>query len=230
MKRFPIGVAIVCAIFEDTVDGIGGLAVAKRLNSKKIPVWGSLQVPSLYIAKILNNRAVIGMYQPCKLSPDGKRIADGEPIKDYFPSIIPEELFYRAQQAKKERRISGRGRKGKYVTNLFSGLAECAYCHRPMRFLTTKGRPQGGTFLVCEGAKRGLGCNTTGWRYDHFETSFLAFVEQLDLPALVRNDNSKKNDFEQAIQALQGQRLLAAARNGEGLRVDKHQPLALICC
>jgi hypothetical protein len=67
--------------------------------------------------------------------------------------------------------------------------------------------PKGGTFLVCAGAKGGLGCITTGWRYDHFETSFLAFVGQLDLPALITNENSQKKELQDKIQALQGEQL-----------------------
>ena len=207
-EKIPERVAVVSSIFEDTLAGIGGLAITKRLNAKKMPVWGKSKGwhPS-YIAKILTNRAVIGEYQPCKLTTDGKRKPDGDPVQDYFPSIIPEELFFRAQQARKDRRITGRGRKGKYVTNLFSGIATCAYCHHPMMFNNKGPPPKGGTFLVCEAAKRGLGCVTTGWKYDHFEASFLTFVERLDLLALIRNDVSKMKTLDQAIQALQGERL-----------------------
>jgi len=67
--------------------------------------------------------------------------------------------------------------------------------------------PKGGTFLVCTGAKGGLGCVTTGWRYDHFEKSFLAFVGQLDLPALISSENLQKKELQQKLQALQGEQL-----------------------
>jgi chromosome segregation ATPase len=65
--------------------------------------------------------------------------------------------------------------------------------------------PKGGKYLFCEAAKRGLACETAGWRYDHFETSFLTFVEQLDLPRLIRNESSKKKELDDNIQALQGE-------------------------
>jgi hypothetical protein len=39
---------------------------------------------------------------------------------------------------------------------------------RSMVFENKGPPPKGGTFLVCAGAKGGLGCSTTGWRYDHF--------------------------------------------------------------
>jgi Recombinase len=159
------------------------------------------------LQKILANRAVIGEFQPCKTSADGKREPDGPPIKGYFPAIIDEELFYRAQKARSERWISGRGRKGKFLTNLFSGLATCIYC-RSKILLQNKGPlPKGGLFLVCSAAQRGLSCVTTGWKYDHFETSFLAFVDQLDLPALITNEKSQKKELEDKIQALNGEQL-----------------------
>jgi DNA invertase Pin-like site-specific DNA recombinase len=204
----PDRVAIVRSIFEDTIAGIGGLAITKRLNERKIAVMGkSKGWHQSYIAKILANRAVIGEFQPCKTSADGKREPDGPPIKGYFPAIIDEELFYRAQKARSERWISGRGRKGKFLTNLFSGLATCIYCRSKMLLQNKGPLPKGGLFLVCSAAQRGLSCVTTGWKYDHFETSFLAFVDQLDLPALITNEKSQKKELEDKIQALNGEQL-----------------------
>jgi DNA invertase Pin-like site-specific DNA recombinase len=209
-KRYveiPERVAVIRSIFEDTVAGIGGYVITNRLNAKRAQSFGrSRGWQRSYIAKILSNRAVIGEYQPHKLV-GGKRKPVGEPIKDYFPRIIDDELFYRAQQSRSERRISGRGRKGTYLTNLFSGLATCAYCGSRMAFENKGPPPKGGTFLVCEASKRGMGCVTTGWRYEQFESSFLAFVEQLDLPNIIRNDESEKRDLNDAIQSLQGQQL-----------------------
>ena len=81
-----------------------------------------------YIAKILANRAALGEFQP-HIRVEGKRTPDGEPIEGYFPAIIDDELFYRAQHAKSQRLVGGARRKGKAFTNLFSGLASCAYCN-----------------------------------------------------------------------------------------------------
>jgi DNA invertase Pin-like site-specific DNA recombinase len=209
----PDRVAVVRSIFEGTVAGIGGLVITKRLNERKIPVMGkSKGWHQSYIAKILTNRAAIGEFQPCKTSADGKREPDGPPIKSYFPAIIDEELFYRAQKARSERWISGRGRKGKFLTNLFSGLATCAYCRSKMMLQNKGPLPKRGLFLVCSAAQRGLACASTGWRYDHFEISFLAFVYQLDLPELINNENSKKRELQDKIQALEGEKLALRAK------------------
>jgi len=66
-----------------------------------------------------------------------------------------------------------------------------------MRFYT------GGAFLVCSAGKQGSGCSPARWPYDHFEKSFLRFVEQLDLASVVRVDAFDKTAIDDAIQALE---------------------------
>ena len=78
--------------------------------------------------------------------------------------------------------MNGAGRKGKHLSNLFSGLAHCAYCSSPMRFINKGDRPRGGgQYLICDRAHRGLGCERRAWRYRDFEISFLTFVKEVDL-------------------------------------------------
>ena len=47
---------------------------------------------------------------------------------------------------------------------------------------------------------------TSRWRYDHFETSFLAFVENLDLASLVMSEqiSSKRNEMARQLEAIGG--------------------------
>jgi DNA invertase Pin-like site-specific DNA recombinase len=207
----PDQAAVVRMIFELSVKGVGSQRLVKILNDKQsgirnigseTPFWNRS-----YIQRILKNKAVIGEYQPYRLMPDRKRIPEGEPINNYFPPIIERDLFYRAERCREERRITGRGRKGAYFTNLFSGVARCAYCGAPMT-VQNKGARQGGRFLVCSAAKQGLHCASTGWRYDHFERSFLALVEKVDLPTLIDNADPEKKALEEELQSVEG-RLLA---------------------
>lgn len=219
-EPIPEIVAIIQSIFDEAASGIGVFRISKRLNQKGTPTVGKANgwQPG-YVAKILSSRAVIGEYQPCKLI-NGKRTPAGDPITNYYPAVIDPDLFYRVQQSKADRRINARGRKGTYFTNLFSGLATCAYCHSSM-FFDNKGTTRGGTVLVCGAAKRGAGCGITkGWKYEEFEASFLAFVERVDLPALINEDNSEKKAVDDTIQSLEG-RLLA-------LREEHSKALTLI--
>ena len=156
--------------------------------------------------RILNNPAVIGEFQPHKIV-DGKRKPDGEPIKGYFPAIIDEELFYRAQAGRIQRRLHGGGRKGKDVANLFSGVAKCAYCKSTMVFENKGQGSRGGSFLVCDRSKRGLGCNSGRWRYSDFEQSFLAFVQELDLERIVEAEDEThvRANLTASMEAIRGE-------------------------
>lgn len=194
-------------IFQEAASGLGGYLITRRLNGQNVQPFTETQGwQSSYIAKLLNSRAAIGEFQPHKLI-NGKRVPDGPAISNYFPAVVEEELFYRVQQGRRERLSSGAGRKGQYFSNLFSGLAKCAYCHSSMLFENKGHPPKGANFLVCSGAKRGLGCELTRWRYDHFEASFLAFVNEVGIEQIVHSDDESKKrsvlDF--AITALQGE-------------------------
>jgi hypothetical protein len=63
---------------------------------------------------------------------------------------------------------------------------------------------KGGKYLVCSAAEVSLGCVRIGWRYDHFETSFLRFVEQLNLPKLFDDDDTEKIRLEKTLEAIRG--------------------------
>jgi DNA invertase Pin-like site-specific DNA recombinase len=209
-KRFEViqkRADIVVSIFQDSTAGVGNYSITRRLNEMHVPPFGrSRGWRSSSVNKILANRAVLGEFQPHRLV-DGRRVPDGDAIKDYFPAIIDEQLFYRAQNARDQRRVKGAGRKGPNVSNLFSGLATCAYCGSKMRFENKGPGPKGGTYLVCDSARRGLRCEKTAWRYDAFEASFLAFVKEVDLERLVHREDeaSKRSSIDEAIAALRGE-------------------------
>ena len=122
------------------------------------------------------------------------------------PHVVEADTFYRVQLGLSQRLNHGAGRKGSAFTNIFSGIAKCAYCGSPMKF-ENKGRPpKGATFLVCDGAKRGLGCEIARWRYDEFEASFLAFVQELDLSEVIgANDGKERAALDSSIAALKGE-------------------------
>jgi hypothetical protein len=170
-RPIPDRVDTIKLIFHESLNGIGGHALVKRLNQRnigniseskrkrKLQTKTSGNWHRSYIEKILTNKAVIGEFQPHKIA-GGKRVEDGPPIKNYFPPIIDEKLFYRVKNCREERRNKRPGRKGQNLTNLFTGLATCAYCGARM-ILENKGPPpKGGRYLACSAARRGLGCIT----------------------------------------------------------------------
>jgi DNA invertase Pin-like site-specific DNA recombinase len=206
-KVVPERVEIVRQIFSDTAAGLGMYSIANRLNKAGVPAFvGKNGWHGSYLAKTLKNRAVLGEFQP-HIKLDGKRIPEGPPILGYFPAIVSEELFFQARHSSSQRKINGAGRKGLAYTNLFTGLARCAHCRSAVVFENKGTGTRGGTYLVCGNSQRGRGCDATRWRYQDFEASFLAFVQELDLDSIIdaNGDAEKRKNLEAELAALRGE-------------------------
>jgi DNA invertase Pin-like site-specific DNA recombinase len=193
----------VRSMFEDAAS-LGIHTITRNLNKAgKLSFGTGRKWQESSVRKILASKAVIGEFQPHRLV-DGKRIPDGKPIEGYFPSIIDEQLFYQVQEAKTERKRSGAGRKGKNYSNLFTGLIKCIYCKSTVSF-ENKGVGHGGTYLVCDGFRRALGCPGRRWKYQDFEMSFLSIVEEVDLRSIVESVPSEHVKMEAQLAAIDGQ-------------------------
>jgi DNA invertase Pin-like site-specific DNA recombinase len=177
-------VAIVQRIFEECAAGLGRRAIAKRLNKNGFPPFrGKRGWPDSSVQKILENDAVIGVFQPCRLV-SGKRIPEGEPIRDYYPKIIQADLFWRARGAQTKRQRVGAGRKGHTFSNLVTGLARCGECDKTMVFVNKGRLPKGGKYLVCGAALRGLCDNNVHFLYEPLELNLIDILIPLDLKRL----------------------------------------------
>lgn len=121
----PEAAQAVRLVYQWATDGMGYGQVAKKLNAEKVlPIGKRAKFwEKSYVVKLLNNRSVIGEFQPFKGS-SGNRAKHGEPLKEYFPAILSEEEFLAAQGAKALRKKSG-GRSSEWV-NLFTGLLKDA--------------------------------------------------------------------------------------------------------
>ena len=212
---------IVRRMFDEAVAGLGAFSIVRRLNEEAVPTFsGKAGWQTSTVNKIIGSKAVIGEFQPNRLV-NGKRQAEGEPIKGYFPRILDDETFYAAQRGRLERRTTGTadrkgsgGAKGKRFSNLFSKLAVCDNCGSPMQFENKGTPPKGQSYLVCSNAIRKHGCHVTArWRYDHFETMFLSFVERLDLASIVsvEQHSNKRNDLGRQLEMLAGQEKMLQA-------------------
>ncbi len=122
-------------LFEKSVEGKGQRALIREMNDGNHKAIGrASKWNGTYIQMILKDRAVLGEFQPHKLDANGKRVPDGPPIKNYFPAVIDQRLFDRAQAAGKQR-YRERGPSGKFV-NLFTGIIFGTDGH-PCHVLTT---------------------------------------------------------------------------------------------
>ncbi len=199
---------VVRSIFDWCAAGMGNYSIVRRLNETNVPCFASKNRKrsdgwyGSYVARILNSRAVLGEFQPQKSDEKGGKVVAGPVIRDYFPTIVENDLFEKAKAARAHRDVrsgTGKGRKGKLLSNLFSGLCFCAYCDRAMKFEHKGSGPKGGIYLTCQSVLRGLGCPGDRWRYKDFEASFLAVVRKVDLGQIVNSSDpsaSSKSDHE----------------------------------
>lgn len=199
---------LVRQIFAYADEGRGSNQIHRKLNVENVPLITKAKGwHESYITKILTNRAVIGEYQPHHYVA-GKRVPSGDPILDYYPSIIDRDQFDRVQYGRKVRRVRGAGRKGQRHVNLFSGVAKCGYCGASMMVVDKGAKPKGGVYLRCDSARRGLQCKAGSWQLEHFETAFLFFVKELNLSTLLSSQNQQleRQPLETAMTSKRAQR------------------------
>lgn len=184
--------AIIRRIFSLSTSGQGRYLIARTFNKEGMPTWGRGNGwHASYIQKILTSRATVGEFQPHRKS-GGKRIVEGEPLPHFYPAVIDESTFSRAQ-ADRQSRTGMRGRRGRRISNLFGGIAKCGSCGSAMTF-RNKG-PVGEQYLVCDAGLRGRSCEfTVHFNYPALEAAIIEQTLHLALddrhfaaPAEVRN-------------------------------------------
>lgn len=187
---------LVKRMFDLADSGYGSYSIGRILNDERLPPFSknSKGWHASYITRILNNRAVLGEFQPHKMM-NGISKPEGDVVSDYFPQIINEDQFLRVKHSRRKRLVEGAGRKGRAYRNLFSGFAKCAYCGSPMRFIDKGPPPKGGQFLRCTKADRHFECSASSWNYDKFETAFLYFVQELDLAETLKRAEEQSEHY-----------------------------------
>ncbi|WP_332713315.1 recombinase family protein [Pelagibacterium mangrovi] len=232
--KIPERVEIIKRIFREYDEGFGKRKIASRLNAEGIAPWGRGDSkgdgwhPS-YVQKILSNVAVLGEYQPHTRPRGGKREPSGDPIPNYFPPIIDEVSFARANSGR--RRLSGGAIKGN-LSNLFSGLTRCGVCGGKMTFVKkqsagAKRKNRAGEFvwsvandqsyLVCSRAIRHLECdNRNHFNYLKVEAGVVETVNHLVLD---------DEQFERPDEALQIEQEMVALERRVGERRRKAHTL-----
>jgi DNA invertase Pin-like site-specific DNA recombinase len=176
-------VEIIKYIYDKCINGVGVTQLVRQLNNNldqfptptpKSKLWARTSV-----SRILTDKSVLGEYQPHigkhKGVGDKKRKPLGDPITDYYPQIIDEETFLKAQIARKSRLV-GRGKlSNEHFSNLFRSFIKCGHCDGKMEFVN-KGndRVKGGKYLTCANAKRGGECSQNKhYKYLPLELMFL---------------------------------------------------------
>jgi hypothetical protein len=187
----PANAKVVRRMFKLCLEGLGCQAIAKLFTDEGVPtISGKVKHwVDNSIFKLLRNRACIGEWVPKTLGEDGKRHEVGEPVKGYFPAVVDEGTFYRAQEAIRRRKKGGgrdtRANKALHIANVFRGLVVSptgqGYSHR---------RRNGHDYLVL---KTG---DTANIPYRTFEGVILKWLTEVKV---------ELSEGEQNLQALEAQ-------------------------
>lgn len=120
----PDRVESIKKVFEMKIGGFGAVAIASRANSQGWPAPGNAGTwHTSLVHRVLNNRALLGEYQP-NMSADEGRIPDGAPVLGFYPAVISETMFLGAQ-AVADRRGTFPGRRDVNNRNFLQGLLRC---------------------------------------------------------------------------------------------------------
>lgn len=170
-KRFqiiPERAAVVRRIFELAAIGVGQQQIADILNREGVPTFGDHFTSRKaefwrrsYIKKIIESGATVGVlrtHELLHLSPTVKRRQAVDVVPDYFPAVVPRDLFERVRAMRLAQSPTPRaGKKG--IQNPLAGLAKCPKCSATMtRVNKGSGTKAGKPYLVCTRAKYGKAC------------------------------------------------------------------------
>ncbi|MGD0897650.1 MAG: recombinase family protein [Thermoguttaceae bacterium] len=174
----PEAVKTIKLIFRQYLDGLGAHTITRRLNQDNIPNLGTKRQGTWHVGSVtqlLSNIAVTGRYQLHK-GPHTDSKPVGDPIPNYFPQIISDDDFSRAQRRKKLALI---GRPPKRFATLFPRLIRDA---RDKSIMANIHNGQEGHYrLVSSDARRGIGGKYLSFPYQQIEDAFIRFVTELSL-------------------------------------------------
>jgi DNA invertase Pin-like site-specific DNA recombinase len=120
--------AVVVRVFELAASGLGGTAISRQANQEGWPLpWRerantSTRWEHTGVSRLLRDRRVLGEWQPKRMVA-GKLTEDGDPVKDYYPRVVDDELWHRVQNALSGREGPQRIRGVK--ADIFAGLLYC---------------------------------------------------------------------------------------------------------
>ena len=170
---------VVRRMFDLAIKGYGLSLIVKDLTQSDVPVWGSSATgwSKAYIHKIIAGRVVLGEYQPISR---GK--PDGEPLADYYPAVVDESTWLRAQAAL-QRRKGKPGPMGEKVATLFGGLLHDAATGERLRIAMQTRGPKGKhvkrRVLVTAGSMEGQ-IPSVSFPHDVFELAVLSLLKEIN--------------------------------------------------
>jgi DNA invertase Pin-like site-specific DNA recombinase len=176
-EKVPENVKMVRTIFKLACEGMGLYTMAKTLHAKGIMTPTGKRWQPANISKIIKNRAVLGEFQPHECVGKTKVRPIGNPVPNYFPAIIEQDVFDRANFLLTSRAVDRRGRANRKRVNLFRGLLWDARSHKRFHIKYTMNRKK--TIVRQHLATDYIEGGST-LDYQRFLDAFILNVEELD--------------------------------------------------
>jgi hypothetical protein len=176
-------------IFEQAANGVGQVKIVRELNNRFRPIskpTAKSPVPqwnTSYVNKILHDKSVLGIYQPMRFDERKSRVPAGDPIQDYFPRIISDDLFHRARYSQSHNKKANATTKTNFI-NILSGLVKCVSDGNTMQIQTTRSKRKNGEKyvqrrLVSYGHKRNDKSCPLSIEYFAFENLILRAMKEI---------------------------------------------------
>lgn len=176
-QLIPDRAAAIKRVFELARSGLGYVSIIKRLESEKLPSFGrSGRWSQTYIVRLLNDRRVLGEYQPRKRD----KSPDGPPIPDHWPAVVTQDEYDAAGRIRQKR---DKTRVGKYV-NLFPSLLRNA--RNGDSYMAARKTPGYRTY-VSVGVQEG---RSPAWSFpvDVFDNAILSCLREIDPHDILNGD------------------------------------------
>ncbi|MCL1039472.1 recombinase family protein [Shewanella submarina] len=158
------------ALFNLMSKGYGPLPSIRHLNENGIVSHTGKPWAMTSVKRLINNGSVIGHYQP-HVGKGAHRTPVGDLIKDYYPPVVDEGIYWKVYHQVMKTNNSKSGRNDNF-NNIFSTMVRCDECGATMRY-NDKGRPNE-VYLVCSNKYSGRhDCNMPYMFYPHAEKIIL---------------------------------------------------------
>jgi DNA invertase Pin-like site-specific DNA recombinase len=188
---------LINRIYRMALSGLGQYEISRQLNDEAAPTWNKRTrhwSPDC-VGNLLRSRAVLGEYTPHHSPEHGPRVPDGDPIANYYPAIVPLDLWQRVQE--RRRSIA----KGKFVTgNPGGGTNSTANLFRNLVFDVNNDCPM--VFRHCSKGEKSYDFLVSKYRggkpqhkipYAVLEQGFFTWADQLDWARLALDKTASED-------------------------------------
>ena len=178
---------IVRYLFKRAIDGLGAHRLAAELNEKGMfSIGRSGKWNGTYLRQLIRQRTVLGEYLPHAMNDNGKRIPAGDVVPNYYPRIVDDATWEKANAAL-DNRVQERCEPKEFI-NLFAGLVWNGIDDSAVNIYQYHQRRADGRKVVyrrfissnAKAKEKGACRETVDIR--SFEFAFLTFLKEIDLP------------------------------------------------